>query len=114
MPSRSTGLREAKAWIKRGSLLPTDSYSARVRAGELHLKYGEAEPVQWFEGWDRDGVLYEDSRHLGQWDQTLAFLWFDDDDLPPPAHERKGWEEQTHGLSELDGVPPWPGRKKRK
>jgi len=110
--ARSGKLREAKGWIKPGSTLPTDSYSARIRNGENVSGSEEAEPEQWFENWDRDGLLYEDARHLGQWDQTL--LWFDAEDLPPPAAERKRQEENTYGLRELDGILPWPGRRKRK
>ena len=74
----------------------------------------ESEPEQWFEEWERDGALYEDVRHLGSWDQTLTLLWFDDEDLPPPAAARKRWEEEAHGLRELDGELPWPGKSKRR
>ncbi len=112
--SRSTSLRDAKAWIRSGSDLSKDSYSARVRSGEAPSGPEEADPDQWFEDWDRDGSLYEDVRHLGQWDQTLTLLWFDDEDLPPPQAERARWEENTYGLRELDGNLPWPGKSKRR
>jgi hypothetical protein len=112
--ARSTRLREAKGWVKPGSSLPLDSLSARVRGGERPAGPEEAEPEQWFEGWERDGSLYEDARHLSQWDQTLTLLWLDDEELPPPSSERKQWDEETYGLRELDGVLPWPGRRKRK
>jgi len=113
--SRSASLRDAKGWIKLGSPLPANSYSARVRAGTAPTGPEEAEPDEWFEDWERDGSLYEDVIHLDQWDQTLTLLWFDDDDLPPPpAADRHRWEEETYGLRELDGVLPWPGKRKRK
>ena len=112
--ARSTSLRDANAWIKPGLALPRDSYSARVRAGETPRGPEEADPDQWFQDWDRDGSLYEDVRQLGQWDQTLTLLWFDDEDLPPQPTERKRWEEETYGLRELDGNLPWPGRAKRR
>ena len=112
--ARSAQLREAKAWIQHGLPLPADSYSARVRAGERPSGPEEAEPAQWFENWERDGSLLEDTLHLGQWDQTLTLLWFGDEELPPPPPERKRWEEQTYGLRELDGNLPWPGRSKRR
>ncbi|MFG1204538.1 ImmA/IrrE family metallo-endopeptidase [Xanthobacter aminoxidans] len=112
--ARSTSLRDAKAWVRIGMDLPSDSYSARVRAGVAVSGPEEAEPDQWFEDWERDGVFYEDVRHLGAWDQTLTLLWFDDEDLPPPRSERKRWEEETFGLRELDGELPWPGKSKRR
>lgn len=112
--SRSPSLRDAKAWITPGSALPEGSLSKRLRAGA-----GESGPIEieadvWFSDWDREGALYEDARHLSQWDQTLALLWFDDDDLPPPRQGRDRWEEETFGLRELDGELPWPGRRKRR
>lgn len=112
--ARSAQLREAKAWIQPGSPLPQDSYSARVRAGERLSSPEEAEPGQWFENWERDGSLYEDTIHLSHWDQTLTLLWFGDEELPPPPPGRKRWEEETQGLRELDGVLPWPGRSKKR
>jgi hypothetical protein len=112
--ARSAQLREVRGWIQPGLPLPTDSYSARVRAGERLSGPEEAEPGQWFEDWDREGSLFEDTLHLREWDQTLTLLWFDDDALPPPTPERKRWEEETYGLRELDGFLPWPGRSKKR
>ena len=112
--ARSARLRQAKGWIRPGLPLPADSYSARVRAGESLSGPEEAEPDHWFEDWERDGVLIEDTRHIGQWDQTLTLLWFDDEGLAPQAPERKQWDEDAYRLRELDGVLPWPGRSKRK
>jgi hypothetical protein len=93
--------------------MPVDSYSARLRAGERPSSPEEAEPKQWFEDWECDGSLYEDARHFGHWDQTLTLLWFDDEELVATA-ERKRWDEEKHGMRELDGVLPWPSRTKRK
>lgn len=113
--ARSAGLRGAKAWIKPGLVLPIDSYSARVRAGAPPSKAEEAEPEQWFEGSQTvEGSLYEDARHLGHWDQTLTLLWVDDEGIPLIGPERQRENEKTYGLRELDGVLPWPGRRRRK
>jgi IrrE N-terminal-like domain len=112
--ARSARLRQAKCWIRPGMPLPPDTYSARIRAGEGLSSPEEAEPHQWFENWQGDGVLFEDTRHLGQWDQTLTLLWFDEEELAPPAAKRKQWDEDSYRLRELDGVLPWPGRSKRK
>jgi hypothetical protein len=112
--ARSASLRAAGAWVRPGTPLPTDALSARLRAGTASTGPEEAEPDQWFEDWDRNGSLYEDACHFGQWDQTLTLLWFDNDDLPPPPAERKRWEEETQGLRELDGILPWTSRNKRR
>lgn len=65
--------------------------------------------------WDRGGTLLEDARHLEQWNQTIALLWFEDEELPSPlAVQPREREEEEHGLAELDGVLPWPGKKRRK
>lgn len=112
--ARSPQLRDAKAWIKPGTRLPSDSYSARLRTDHSASGPEDAEPTEWFVDWERDGSLHEDAIHIAQWDQTLTLLWFDDDDLPPPRADKARWEEETLGLRELDGVLPWPGRKKRK
>ncbi len=112
--ARSTRLREAKGWIRPGSPLPTDSYSARVRSGEKPSGAEDAEPDSWFEDWSREGALFEDALHLGQWDQTLTLLWFDEDELGTAAPERKQWDEDAYRLRELDGVLPWPSGKKRR
>lgn len=112
--ARSTSLRNVRAWIRPSMLLPADSLSARVRIGGHYNGPEEAEPDVWFEDWKRDGSLHEDVRHFHQWDQTLTLLWFDDDNLPPPPTERRRWEEETQGLRELDGVLPWPGKRKRR
>jgi hypothetical protein len=112
--ARSAQLRDARAWIKLGSPFPSDSYTARIRLGEKPSAPEQAEPNEWFEDWDRDGSLYEDALHIAQWDQTLTLLWFEDEELPPPPCKRERWDEERDGLRELDGVLPWPGRRKRK
>jgi hypothetical protein len=112
--ARSAALRDARAWIKSGSAIPTSSYSARARAGENPTGPEEAAPEEWFEDWEREGALYEDVLHLDRWDQTLTLLWFEDDEVPPPRPERKQWEERSYGQRELDGTLPWPSGKKRR
>jgi hypothetical protein len=111
--SRSTALREANAWISPRMALPRGSVSERVRAGGTCDGPEETEADVWFDDWDRGGLLLEDARHLKQWDQTVALLWFQDEEVPPPKRERRQEQEEL-GLSELDGILPWPGKKRRK
>jgi hypothetical protein len=94
--------------------LPKGSICERLRAGGTCDGREETEADIWFENWERGGVLLEDARHLAQWDQTLALIWFEDDEVPPLKQDRQRREEDESGLAELDGVLPWPGRKRRK
>lgn len=113
--SRSTTLREAYAWITPQSDLPRNSLSARVRAGETCDDADEVDADLWFENWQRGGALLEEARHLSQWDQTLTLLWFKDEEVPPARDTaRRDDDEDNERLRELDGVLPWPGKKRRK
>lgn len=112
--SRSTSLREANAWIPPRTILPQESLAARLRAGGRSSGAEEIAADIWFDNWERDGTLLEEARHLAKWDQTVALLWFEDEEVPAPPRDRKEREEEEFGLAELDGILPWPGRKRRK
>jgi len=114
--SRSTALREARAWIPPGSPVPTGSITQRLRDG---VRIDEAEEVDaelWFENWTRGGVLLEEARYLSKWDQTLTLLWFEEGEVPEASRERARPTEDDDEplLRELTGDLPWPGRSKRK
>jgi hypothetical protein len=111
--SRSAKMREAKAWIPMRIELPNGSAAKRRREGDASVGPEEVDPDTWFEDWDREGTLYEDARHVAKYDQTIALLWFEED-LPAPRDERRQREEDEFGLAELDGILPWPGKKKRR
>lgn len=111
--SRSTALREANAWIPPRLQFPAGSVSERARAGDSFDGPEEVASDVWFSDWRRGGVLLEEARHIAKWDQTLTLLWFEDEELPPPRHGSREEEEEL-GLAELDGVLPWPGKRRRK
>lgn len=93
--------------------LPQGSVSGRIRAGGDFSGPEEVAADIWFADWDRGGNLLEDARHLKQWDQTVALLWFEDEEVPPSKREGRDEEEES-GLRQLDGILPWPGKKRRK
>lgn len=69
----------------------------------------------WFSDWKRGGVLLEEARHLAQWDRTLTLLWFEDEELPASGQtDIADSDDDEPLLRELDGVLPWPGKKRRK
>jgi Zn-dependent peptidase ImmA (M78 family) len=112
--SRSKTLREANAWVQPRFPLPQGSVAERVRGGGTCDGPEEVAADIWFNDWNRGGLLLEDARHLGQWDQTLALIWFEDEEVPSPEPDRYKREEEETGLAELDGKLPWPGRKRRR
>ena len=112
--SRSTALRDARAWIPFGRPLPSGSVSERLCAGGNCDGPEEIEADVWFNDWSRGGALLEDARYSKQWNQSIALLWFEDEEIPHPTHDRRQREEDEFGLAELDGVLPWPGKKRRK
>ena len=114
--SRSPALREAKAWIPPRMALPDGSMAEWMRTGGTAEGPEEVEPDLWFNDWNRGGAVLEEARHLGRWDQTIALIWFEDEEVPQPARwlDRGEREEQEFGLAELDGVLPWPGKRRRK
>lgn len=112
--SRSRALREANAWVQPRIALPKGSVCERLRAGGACGGPEETDAEIWFSSWDRGGILLEDARHLVQWDQTIALIWFEDEEVPAPEQDRHRREEEEFGLAELDGVLPWPGKKRRK
>src|SRR5207248_2609964 len=112
--ARSTALREARAWVPLRADLPLTSAAARLRAGVACNNPEEVDADIWFSDWSRGGTLLEDARHLKQWDQTVALLWFEDEELPSETQDRRLREEEETGLAELDGVLPWPGKKWRR
>jgi hypothetical protein len=112
--ARSTALREAKAWVPLREPLPDGSVAARRRGGIACGSPEEIEADVWFSDWTRGGSLLEDARHLKQWDQTVALIWFEDAEVPSETLDRRLREEEETGLAELDGILPWPGKKRRR
>lgn len=112
--SRSTTLREVNAWIHPRLGLPRGSVSEKVRAGKVCDGPEEVDADLWFSDWERGGMLQEEAVHLEKWDQTLTLLWFEDEEVPPLRCAERTKEEEEWGVKELDGILPWPGKKRRK
>src|SRR5260370_7287740 len=77
-----------------------------MKGGAGHI---EVEADLWVSDWRRGGALLEETRYLPRWDQTLTLLWFEDEEVPQ-EHETGG----DMGPEELDGLLPWPGKKRRR
>jgi len=112
--SRSKSLREGKSWITPGTTLPSTSSSADVRKGKRIEDVREVAADVWFSDWRRGGVLLEEARHLGRFDQTITLLWFEDEELPNDGDVDNDNEDEEIGLKPLDGDLPWPGKRRRR
>lgn len=53
-------------------------------------------------------------RHLATWDQTLTLLWFEDEELPEEHSREANGADEESALQELDGILPWPGKRRRR
>jgi len=114
---RSAKLREAGAWVPLRGQLPPDSISARVREGSASPELTEISADEWFDGWGSEFSVFEDAKHLEQWDQTLSLLWLDEDICDEQVGRVDSGGRQSAedtGLEELDGVLPWPGKRRRR
>ncbi len=112
--SRSKALRDAFAMIPSGSKLPRESLSERLRQGRVPDGPEECDADLWFAQWERGGVVLEDARHLESWDQTLTLLCFEDDELPEKGPRESDGGDEEAALQELDGILPWPGKRRRR
>jgi len=111
--ARSTSLRDAKGWIAPRTAIPRGSVSERVRAGDVCEGPEEISADMWLSDWRCGGGLLEQARHLQKWDQTLTLIWFEDKEIPAPSMARRD-EQDDEGLAELDGILPWPDKKRRR
>ena len=111
--SYSKPMRERKCWITIGVPLPVGSAAQKVRSGHIIDGPLEVESDRWVENPRRgDTFLLEEARLLPEWDQMLSLLWFEEgqgggrtiaDDM-----------DEEGGLEELDGILPWPSKKRRR
>lgn len=113
--SLSTSLRQSRGWIRPRLPLPASSLAAHLRRGADLDGPIEVPAADWLDDWKRGGLVLEDARHHAQWDQTLSLICFDDDQIPVSADsEHQDEDEEEPALRELDGVLPWPGRRRRR
>lgn len=111
--SRSTSLRATGAWIQPRSQVSTGCLTARVSQDAGSAGPQEVDPDVWFSDWSSGGTLYEEARLVKKWDQTLTLLWGEEDGIQAPRRPQQP-DRQDDEYRELDGVLPWPGRRRQK
>ena len=113
--SRSKYLRELKGWIGFGVPVPRGSVAHRLMAGGSGTEeYDEVPTDVWFNGGIRNRpMVAEESILLPERNQCLSLVWLDET-LQPVHEPRHEDEEDEPLLAELDGILPWPSRRRKK
>jgi Zn-dependent peptidase ImmA (M78 family) len=113
---RSPSLRDANAWISRGSPLPSASAAQALRAGESQSGTLTCSGDLWFDGW-RDVEIVETSVYIRDYDQTLTLLHCTDQDELETLSRPTTTEyisDDDGLLKPLDGNLEWLGKRKRR
>lgn len=107
---RSPALRQANAWIARGTPLPVGSAAQALRASKAGSGSESCSGDLWFDGW-HDVELIESSVYIPDYDQTLTLLHCSDQDeldaLPRTPSREVAVDEEDELLKPLDGYPSW-------
>ena len=113
--SRSKFLNELKGWINFNVSVPKRSVAHRLFRNEPNTNgYDELPTDVWFDGGIKSRpMLAEEAILLQEWNQCLSLIWFDES--LTPAQERRDKDETDDPLlDELDGILPWPSKRRRK
>jgi Zn-dependent peptidase ImmA (M78 family) len=112
----SASMRELRFWISRGIAVPTNSITGQCFRSEENRRTGVVPAYIWTSS---DAVadidVTEDTRIQRTWNQALTLISLEREDVPDPRERnRVEADEEEPLLRELDGVLPWPGKRRRK
>ena len=113
--SRSKFLNELKGWISFNVSVPNGSVAHRLFRDEANTAgYDELPTEVWFNGGIKNRpMLAEEAILLEEWNQCLSLIWFDES--LRPIHERREEDENDEPLlGKLDGILPWPSKRRRR
>jgi len=111
--SSSKSMRERGGWIRIGMSLPQESAAQQVRSGQSLDGPMEVNTDVWMDNTRRgDPYLLEEARLLPEWDQVVSLLWFEEDS---GGNDDIDDDIDDNGrLKELDGILPWPSKRRRR
>jgi len=113
--SYSRAMREQKSWISVGLTIPNGTLTSNKLKGIGDAGPIEIEAYRWLENEKNDGrYLMEDARLLEQWDQSLTLIWFEGTDHKQNDFRAQEEDDEEPALRELDGVMPWPSKRRRR
>ena len=93
--------------------LPQGSAAQKVRSGQNLDGPIEVNTDVWMDN-TRRGTPYllEETRLLPEWDQVLSLLWFEEDS--EGSDDIVDDMDDDGRLKELDGILPWPSKRRRR
>ena len=59
-------------------------------------------------------ITAEEAMLLSEWDQCLSLIWLDEDLRSVGVSCSQGTDDDEPLLEELDGILPWPSKRRRK
>nr|VFK13450.1 MAG: protein of unknown function (DUF955) [Candidatus Kentron sp. LFY] len=114
--SSSKFLRELNGWIEIGISIPQGSVAYRLIKEPLKMEdYDEVESNIWFNnGIKGYELVAEEAMLIREWNQCLSLIWLDES--LRRVSQTKNYDDQDEGalLKELNGVLPWPSKRRRK
>ncbi len=112
--SASPRMRELGFWVDYGVPVPQGSVIQRLMSTGAQRDYEELPAYIWT---NKDAlaqsIVCEEACTLGRWNQGLSLLWFDEETMGADDSARQ-YSEEDKLLPELDGVLPWPSKRRRK
>lgn len=113
--SKSESLRELGGWIDYGTPIPKGSVAQRLSVKDGEIQDCDEIPTDiWFskeiKGYN---VLTEEAMLIKERNQCLSLIWFDDSQATNQCGDQYADDDES-SLIELDGVLPWPEKKRRR
>jgi Zn-dependent peptidase ImmA (M78 family) len=115
--SSSKFLRELKGWIDIGNTVPKGSVAHRLLAkgSSIIEDCDEIATDIWFNnGIKKYDLSIEESMLISEWDQCLSLIWFDESMRRTDQSNKYEDYDDDPLLEELDGVLPWPSKRRKK
>lgn len=114
--SSSTHLRNLRGWIDIGIAPPVGSVASTLIKEGMHAeRYDEIARGIWFNnGLSGYDLVAEESALMKNWDQCISLIWVDEEMRSSTNAGRHDGGDEDPLLEELDGVLPWPSKRRRR
>jgi hypothetical protein len=113
--SMSPTLRETGFWIEIGVPVSKHSVMGKVLLDKSMSHFDEIPAYHWTNK-DRfiECQVSEEVVLLTNWNQALGLLWFEEEEKRSQGRSFRTSDEDDELLPELDGILPWPSKRRRR